>query len=300
MLLCSETRSKPRFVSSLRSNANEHPNWSKTGKGSELAALDPSTGIRAKHPAPHENPGKPMRFYINRGPSAQVSSDTTQNLLRKRSSPWIQLNGRMGLYSPDILRQSRNLSKFHFHPHGIIKIGKDHWDHQVQPSTNTLWNPGEGTTQRWGRSSTGSTKELGIMKLYTIPPYGMTFPKQGMVLATALSSATTFPPESFPTPESMLLTPSPEENSRVFFATLGKKICILMKFVHIPRQGWAPGNTNPLIMYIDYGVWYLQPEWFALKRSHAPRDIQVFPFEYIVTNPILVLFQTWFILLRLC
>lgn len=82
----------------------------------------------------------------------------------------------------------------------------------------------------------------------------------------------------------------------------GKKCIFLIctKFVHIPRQGWAPGNTNPLIMYIDYGAWYLQPEWFALKRSHAPRDIQVFPFEYIITNPILVLFQTWLILLRLC
>lgn len=74
------------------------------------------------------------------------------------------------------------------------------------------------------------------MKLDTILPYGMTFPKQRLVLVTALNSATTFHPESFPTPGSKFLTPSSDENSRVFG---GKKYIFLIctKFVHIPRQG---------------------------------------------------------------
>lgn len=60
------------------------------------------------------------------------------------------------------------------------------------------------------------------MKLHTIPPYGMTFPKQGMVLATAPNSTTSHP-ETFPTSESKFLISCPDENPRVYFGTVVKK-----------------------------------------------------------------------------
>lgn len=52
MLLCTKTRANPGLC--------PHP---KAMQINTQTGLDPGTGIRSKHPDPHENPGKTMRLY---------------------------------------------------------------------------------------------------------------------------------------------------------------------------------------------------------------------------------------------